>query len=257
MNHTKTGWVGFFDILGYLNLLERNEPESIAEEVIPILTGAKTTLLDDINFLFSHLHGSEKDIPGEIKTIINSLQSIVFSDSILLTMPLLNEDNFQEDIATFIFQMACSGIQTDLFKAGLPLRGSIDFEKFFVQDSCFAGRPIVTAYQLCQQLELSACVLSDGAATKFLSLNFNSFKNPDYAKWSFVTEYLVPMKGGDRHMKTIIAPVPNKSTDVRDQVFEAFWGHRKDISQSANSKARNTEQWLRYLAHKTSKTIKP
>ncbi len=35
---TKTGLIGFFDILCYQNLLERNEPETIAEEVLPILT---------------------------------------------------------------------------------------------------------------------------------------------------------------------------------------------------------------------------
>ena len=253
INHTKTGWVGFFDILGYINLLERNEPESIAEEVIPILTGAKTALLEDINFLFTQLHGSEKDIPENVKNIIASLQSIVFSDTILLTMPVQAESNYQEDIACFIFQMACSGVQTDLFRAGLPLRGAIDYGKYFVQDSCFAGRPIVNSYHLCQQLELSACVLSDEACKHFRSLPFNSFKNPDYVKNLWVDEYLVAMKSGERHLLAIKAPVPKNKIDIRDQVMEAFWGHRKDVSQSALKKALNTEQWLRYLSLKKDK----
>ncbi len=46
--NTKIGLVGFFDILGYQNLLEQNEPEVIAEEVLPILIGLKNSIKANI-----------------------------------------------------------------------------------------------------------------------------------------------------------------------------------------------------------------
>ncbi|MCK5348024.1 MAG: hypothetical protein KAJ25_01470 [Desulfobacula sp.] len=43
---TEKGLIGFFDVLGYQNLLENNEPEIIADTVLPILTNLKKTVPD-------------------------------------------------------------------------------------------------------------------------------------------------------------------------------------------------------------------
>jgi hypothetical protein len=59
-----TGWVGFFDILGYANLLQRNEPETIAEEVVPLLTGTKPEV---INALGTYVEAIEMEIRQDVK----------------------------------------------------------------------------------------------------------------------------------------------------------------------------------------------
>jgi hypothetical protein len=248
---TKTGLIGFFDILGYQNLLERNEPETIAEEVIPILSNIGemvTNSLTDFHKAIANTGISETSIERNEK-IIGALRWLVFSDTVLLTLPIEDIDPDVVNIPWFIFLVAAIFLQNSLFKAGLPTRGAIDHGKFFIQDTCFAGRTIVTAYQLCSQIELAACVFSECAANEF-----SRCQGYDSLYDSFVVEYLVPMKSGERHLLTTMAPTFNQdSPDIHAEVMGAFWGNRKDISLSARQKAQNTEQWLEFLLYREKK----
>jgi hypothetical protein len=53
---------------------------------------------------------------------------------------------------------------TTMFEQGLPVKGAIDCGQFFVKDHCFAGKTIVNAYHLANNLELSGCVLTPYAS---------------------------------------------------------------------------------------------
>lgn len=132
-------------------------------------------------------------------------------------------------------------MQVRLFRTGLPLRGAIDFGRFFIQDTCFAGRPIINAYELCNTLELAACVLTPEASDRVKAFLSGSGLNP------FVSEYFVPTKNGEFRFFLTKTAVHEKNIGLRQQVMKAFWGHGKDISIEAQRKALNTEQWLRYL----------
>jgi hypothetical protein len=249
---TRTGWVGFFDILGYTNLLERNEPESIAEQVVPLLTETKDRGLDRISSVIekamARRDGSPKYcLPAEdVHAMVDDLNWLLFSDTILITMPTDESLDLQGALRWGIFDMACVMLQAELFRAGLPLRGAIDFGRFFVKGTCFAGRPIINAYRLCNTLELAACVVSETASKQLCGLEpFLINTGLD----EFVVEYLVPTKDGDCHFLVTRASVHETNIDIRQQVMKAFWGHRKDISIDAQRKAANTEQWLRYLEH--------
>jgi hypothetical protein len=158
--------------------------------------------------------------------------------------------NGHDSLRWSIFCIACNVLQVKLFRAGLPLRGAIDFGRFFVKDTCFAGRPIVKAYELCNMIELAACVLSEAASDQLHSL-----KEIGLGSDVFVSEYLVPTKNGERHFLVTRSVVYERNIDIRQQVMKAFWGHRKDISIDAQKKASNTEQWLRYLDHLEEKKV--
>lgn len=249
---TKTGLVGFFDILGYQNLLEQNEPEVIAEEVLPILTGlksaTKTAIFDSMSK--SLMRGKR----NTIEPIVESMEWLVFSDTILLTLSFDENDVSLNDDYWFVFLLASIQIQTQLFNAGLPARGAIDYGKFFVQEGCFAGRCIVNAYKLSSTIEMAACVLSDEAVTTFESIKNVENKGirlrtrPRMFQM-LVIPYLVPTKQGEVRMHTVKACLAS-NPDIHGKVMRAFWGNTKDIAQSVRPKIANTEQWLEFLDFK-------
>ncbi len=255
---TKIGLVGFFDILGYQNLLERNEPEEIAGNVLPILTKIDGTVIKNLHGIYNSLFLEVKAMQSSSvkpdtlaavdkkhKKIINAMRWLIFSDTVLLTLPIEDKDPIIVRTSWTMFILATVILQIKLFDAGLPTRGAIEYGKFFVKDMCFAGRTIVTAYQLCSQIELAACVFSEVAANEFIRLDMSNDLD------SFVVEYLIPMKSGEKHLLTVMAHTYDiDSPDIHGEVMRAFWGNRKDISLSARQKAQNTEQWLDFIEYR-------
>lgn len=239
-NSTKIGLVGFLDILGYQNLLERNEPETIAEEVVPILLGIKQKVKDTFATHVSDDNGLQSAIFG----YIDDMEWVSFSDTILITLPL-DQDNKTRDKHGFpwmIFLTAMDMVQGALFTAGLPARGAIDYGKFFIKGTCFAGRTIVNAYHLSGQIEMAACVLSNNAVKELdnISKHAHEFN-------TFVTNYLVPMKTTEQDMQ-VVRSIPSdiNQSNVRQDVLRAFWGNKKNISQLVQQKIANTEQWFEF-----------
>lgn len=164
--NTQSGLVGFFDILGYQNLLEKNEPEDMAQSVLPILTHIDTTVKKGLPKIFH----TEKEAEQELSLIkiIDSIKWLVFSDSILITMPLEDTIDRESSRRWTAFMSLCISLQGSMFKAGLPLRGAITHGKFVIQDTFFAGRAIVEAYKFCNKLDLAACVFTNNARNALL-----------------------------------------------------------------------------------------
>ena len=249
---TKTGLVGFFDILGYQNLLERNEPEVIAQDVLPLLLNIKTQAIELLKDIYSELRksGQHNEISDIFESRGKSIEWLVFSDTVLLTLDI-DESSLVCKMACWLNFLAVTLIlMKELFMAGLPLRGAIDYGKFFIDGNCFAGRTIVEAHRLGGQLELSACVLTDHAAKIFRSIPMLY----DLLYGKMIVEYLVPMKSGEQHMSAVAATVAGTDNpDIHSEVMKSFWKNKKDISHSATVKAQNTEQWLDFLRLKTWK----
>lgn len=247
---TETGLVGFFDILGYQNLLEKNEPEAIAEDVLPMLTGIGQSVSEDLKLLGKK--DEDEAIPDHSKQFIEDMNWLVFSDTVLLTLPVKEPNPSLRYGAWLTFFMACIGLQSRLFNAGLPARGAIDFGKFFVKDTCFAGRTIVNAYRLSDELELAACVLTDAAATELHSVCDGLGEDTGYSMWgTFVLEHLIPTKTRERHMLTLMAHTYNlQAPNIHQAVMAAFWGNNKDLPVAVREKVTNTEQWLEFLHHR-------
>jgi len=258
---TETGLIVFFDILGYQNLLERNEPEQIAEPVLLFLSNMGQIVQDYMKDSCPvEIQGKYR---GDFHKVIDSIRVLIFSDTILLTMPFeedkeleKEEELFKNGVKWIIFFSACINLQLRMFKRGLPVRGVINFGKFCIHETCFVGKPIVEAYQICNRLDFAACVLAQSAQQELNQID------PEIKKqmsWSFyeklVYEYLVPKKDGESHEFVLAAPTYNKNDDIRTQVLAAFRGHNKDIPTSVRSKLFNTEQWLQYLRMKRGEEI--
>lgn len=245
---TETGLVAFFDILGYQNLLERNEPEAIATDVLPMLTN----IGQSVNEALKKMTEKKKHSPNFFNRIIDNINWLVFSDTVLLTLPVDDSDPYLRHKAWLIFFTACIGLQDRLFEAGLPVRGAIDFGKFFVKGTCFAGRTIVNAYRLSETLELAACVLTDDASNELNKMCKTCAEDDiDTLFGIFVLEYLIPTKTIEQHRLTLMAHTYDLSApDIHRTVMTAFWGNNKDLPVTVRQKVANTEQWLEFLESK-------
>jgi hypothetical protein len=150
----QTGIIGFFDVLGYQNLLEKNEPKDVLEKIIPVFNSLDKKVREAIE-AFKENEGREFALD-----VFKNMKWLVFSDTILSTLsnhtPLESRD-------WLIFILTSRVIFDHMFECGLPVRGVIEHGSFLIQDHFFAGRSIVSAYQLTNKLNLSACVFSKNA----------------------------------------------------------------------------------------------
>jgi len=173
---------------------------------------------------------------------------MIFSDAILLTMLFLKMTRLLPCfVDEFFFRVFVATKR--MFREGLPIRGAIDYGKFYVKETCFAGEAIVEAYRLCNKLELAAAVLTESARScldKELKPERESGQPPFWIPLFY--EYLVPTKDGEVRMTALASHVYNDEDDnISKQVLAAFWGHNKDVPLVAQPKIANTAQWLRFL----------
>jgi hypothetical protein len=149
------GFVGFFDILGYRNIIENNQLDYVAtliDKEIATL-GERTR-----DFLTGRVPG----VTPQQNHYLDSLHSIVVSDSIIIFFPYSDTDcNDQWKLPwllIYVFQLLKRA-----FDAGLPLRGSVSFGEYYHQQNTFAGLPIVSSYELSESLNFSGCAFTDEA----------------------------------------------------------------------------------------------
>ena len=237
---TKNGLIGFFDILGYQSFLENNDAETAASEVLHTINSIDTKVS-------SGLIASVKEPGEELKEVVDSIQWLVFSDTILMAM----EWDEASTHKWAVFTAAALELCRQMFDFGLPLRGAIKNGKYLVSKSCFAGRAIVDAYHAETTLNLAGCTIDERIIEivkgrlspeliETVAVGYMAPLTDGQYKKMFLLNYLLPH--GD-------LPKPN-AVDIPQMVLNSFWAHRKDITESAEIKARNTERFLRFLAHR-------
>ncbi len=238
---TETGFIGFFDILGYQSILENNDPEAIAETVLQRLmsldTGVESYIINSAPaFKDTELHTSYKE----------HLKWLVFSDTILMSMAIPDDaDTKDKQTRWIVFNIACALLQKSMLYEGLPLRGVITYGSYLIKGTCFAGRPIVEAYKLAQRLDLSACVFTPESYLRAKEIW------PLTGDGKAIMEYLVPLKGGeDIKLPTLNYIVDALNEDPRDLVLNSFWAFNKDIPRDVQQKVLNTEQHIRFLSQR-------
>lgn len=250
--NTQNGIIGFFDILGYQNLLTKNEPEDIAKTVITFLTNIGSEIPSEMKDMLEKYNEDNKSIISTANATIDAIKWLIFSDTILLTMPIQDAEEISPGFCWTGFLTACMNLQYKMFKNGLPLRGVINYGKYFISESCFAGRSIIEAYKLCNKLEISACVFTENARQE-LEKQDKVMKeaNKRSLYGAYVHEYLIPKKDGESLMLTLASHTYDiADKDLRKQVLTSFWSYNKDIPLSAQQKVMNTEQWLIFLKSK-------
>lgn len=250
--HVKNGIIGFFDILGYSNILKENEPEDISMQIIPIFENIKDKSNNQVKDMIKNIKESA-DVNIFANKVIDSVEWLIFSDTILITLDISKDITYTEKFVSFTtFIAICSILQTNMFESGLPLRGVINYGKYFLHKNCFSGRPIVEAYDLCKRIDFAGCVFTDKCFDEIENVEKKIYKKGEY---SFIKEmifkYLVPLNNGEKKLNTLIGPIPYLGEEeIAYVVRECFWSYNKDIPNEASSKVFNTEKWIHFLKMK-------
>lgn len=237
----KNGLVAFFDILGYQNFLEKNEPEIAAEKISEFIKKLKTFQSETYLSLF------DEKLQSKAKPIIEQIVYLVISDAILLTLETDKSNQQSYKVFQFLFLMHCARLFKELFIYGLPPRGAIEYGEYvLVENQMFAGRPIVRAYQSAMDLDLSACQVCDSVNDLSPSLRNSLYLN-----------YNTPLRTGEEKELVLLMPfnladnekdefIVGKISDVKQFIIRSFSAHGKMINKEVQKKILHTEFFLRY-----------
>src|SRR5579859_6290603 len=139
------GLVAFFDILGYRQIIANNE----IKEAASIIKRALRKVTESQKAADIVEKGFKYSPPTNY---------LAFSDSILVYTNYSKEIISQKSQAG-LFAAGCAGLCVSLFEEGLPARGAIARGEFFVEQTSFAGKAIVEAYEFANAIEMAGCVI--------------------------------------------------------------------------------------------------
>jgi len=258
-----TGFVGYFDILGYTQIMLNNNIHKTAQFVSDTLMNIPRDMIASLRSPYLAVRplevapeSSERD---DWSQILDKVSWIIFSDSILISLPfdpaLPEQDLVQHYLA---FSIVCASLMNRCFTAGFPLRGAIAVGEFFIEDRCFAGRPIINAYYATQQLEFAGCVLDEGANSLISEWRKHLVKKGARNLLDKLDQttilYLVPLKENvdERHrtINWVTLDTPGFSPiagDIRELTTRAFLMHNKIAVPSVQGKINNTEMFIRHV----------
>jgi hypothetical protein len=188
--------------------------------------------------------------------MVNKINWLVFSDTVLLTLDLSEvADPERQGLHWAVFLAQCCSLWKSMFEFGLPLRGAITKGPYLVQESCFAGRPIVEAHKLASEIDCAGVVIdapviewyhaerADGHTANVLHFDY-SF--PSKAK-RFVENAALNVTFWPQENQ---ADQEKWAGDIRQLVHESFWAHNKGAGPGVPEKIENTERLLRFLKMK-------
>ena len=258
-----TGFVGYFDILGYTQIMLNNNIHKTAQFVSDTLINIPQDMIDSLRLPYQDIRplevapeSSERD---EWSQILDRVSWIIFSDSILISLPFdpsLPEPGLVRHYLAF--STVCASLMNRCFTAGFPLRGAISVGEFFIEDRCFAGRPIINAYYATQQLEFAGCVLDEAANSLISEWRKHLVKKGERILLDKLDQttilYMVPLKENlDECLRTInwvLLDTPGFSPiagDIREVTTRSFLMHNKIAVPAVQGKINNTEMFIRHV----------
>ena len=263
----ETGFVGFFDILGYKSFLESGITD-VTFRVVDILDELNNTT--PIKNALEHHFGLDRvdgtkmggvDIFENIRRELDRIVIRVISDSIILSYAYdesRSETERPSQAATFL--VAASVLEYAMFQEGLPLRGAIAFGDFVAKEYVFAGKPIIHAHTLGQSLDLAACAIHETAENEFKALlavapEWNNFLNEGLP----LVRYQTPIKNVQTKADLLLlnlawptlegySPLKDRIHDLKGFVREQFLAHNKQVGNDVIPKLENTERFFQFLA---------
>lgn len=256
----ETGFVAFFDILGYGSFLESGITD-VTFKVVDILDG----LPERINVaLESHLGKPIVDCGSNINWAMNRVKSLVISDSILLRSSYDESCVVSKPLQAFAFLVTASVLERMMFEEGLPIRGAIAFGDFIFVRNIFAGKPIIDAHNLGQSLDLAACAIHPTAEIEFKTLitiapDMENCFDDGPTGLRHVVRYPTPIKKDKVELQLLLNlawptlkeyPPLKDRTNPRRYIEEQFSAHNKKIGANEILKVENTEKFLHFLANR-------
>jgi len=261
----KTGLVGFFDILGYQQMLLANDVSSTAQLVVDVLSEVPNNVvsgvLEDQGLERADDLASWPEFARYFQGLVrDEMDWLLFSDSILVSLPLqMDQDIIRWATSVTGFVEVCAVLQRQMFDVGLPLRGGVSFGEFFIQGTYFAGQPIIDAYRHSESLDLSGCVLAPSVERMYDQMRQHAadegFEESVHAMLDqLCVSYHIPKKGDRVETGLMVnwVNLPMRSfeglpPDIREYVYSSFVAHNKDVVPAVQPKIDNTEAFVRKI----------
>lgn len=249
MAASNIGLVAFLDILGYEAFLSHNKDEDQSSKVLEFIDTLHDVKTQDYDGKFL----KSMEVEAEFETAI-------FSDTIIVAVPVPASSS-QRDIEPFATMLSfftrISLLSRRMSAFGLPIRGGIAFGDYKIFRNSFTGSALVEAYNLSKQLDLAGMLVSPDAVDQFKERRKVIGMEGDSG---ILVKYFAPTKAGrawhyllntfhwsdhgsaflDADDKALLA------SDPRQWVVESFWKHQKGMIAEAETKALNTELFVRY-----------
>lgn len=260
----QTGFVAFFDIMGYKQIILNNDIHRTAQIVSDTLINIPSSIIDNVSHVTQSAASSDLDY---WQSTLSRIDWLIFSDSILISLPFDPQAEFKHMLQSYaVFAMVCSTLLNKSFTAGLPLRGGISVGEFFVEERCFAGKPIISALRAAQDLEMCGCILDEEGSNFISMLRKDVVKSGDQNMLNMLDQttilYIPPTKEDTQERHRMINWVllnikgfPQFDGSIRDYVTSAFLRHNKIVLPSVLPKIDNTEMFVRHVL--TNLELKP
>ncbi|MFH1075559.1 MAG: hypothetical protein V1753_01755, partial [Pseudomonadota bacterium] len=169
-------YVALFDILGFSELVKKNELSRVADTYFRAMKAFKD-ILSDINAMNQAF---KMDVVIEYRS---------FSDTFLIYTSTTGERAFLSLLA------ACDGLFIGAIENKLLIRGAITCGELIAQTGLEIGQPIVDAYRSEQRQDWSGCWITDQC--------LEGIKLSMYLKDRSLVRYKIPLKDGE--VKTCVA----------------------------------------------------
>jgi hypothetical protein len=261
MLKAENGIVGFFDIMGYQNIIDNNDIQDVAT----LISDTIDALPGEVSTTYFALFKDDVD-PHCMDDSLDGIKTLLISDSIVIAFPFPEEmEGESKEILNCMAKLlhwATFFIYSTIFlrKAfdyGLPLRGGIDTGQYFIKDYKFAGKPIIDSYRLSASLRFSGCALTNKASESIKKLG----EQPGLGnrKWTVerpIFQYLAPLATGEERLYLLDwLYFGEKIPDIRQFISNAFRAHNKDVPLKVVPIIENTEMTIRHMASLKGRSI--
>jgi len=248
------GMIAYFDILGYKQIAQSGITKNIAE-VLNILHTAKQPIKEEIKATDLKSYFNVAGFGQTVQTVLDSIETENVSDSLVSTINFTTCAKLEMVVGNakpidstwfpaYVFVLYCKRLNALLFKAGLPVRGAIEYGDIFKQERILAGKPLINAYSLSESLNCAGVVLTIATETWLKNL-------PCFCPlliWQYFNLLRVPTKKGVFELQCLVNPgMFDKRTpisDIRNFACASFSKHDKDVSVDVLEKLENTIRLL-------------
>ncbi len=246
---------------GYKQIILNNDIHKTAQIVSDTLINIPANIIENVSA------ASNSDEVDPWHQTLAQIDWLIFSDSILISLPFDPQLSLTELLQHYAaFVTVCATLLNKSFAEGFPLRGAISVGEFFIEERCFAGKPIISAYQAAQQLEFSGCILDEEANSFISQMRRELVKQGGGNLLTMLDQttilYIVPTKARSteryRAINWVLLDVkgfPRLDGSIRDYVTSAFLRHNKIALPGVQPKIDNTEMFMRHVL--TNLEIKP
>jgi hypothetical protein len=248
-------FICYYDVLGYINLLEHNSSREKLETILHLINVIPTTTLILSKAKVKSL--GEPAFDNFENMVSTRIKSFVYSDTIIVSCDPSDADRLILSLCSCRLLHWSTTLYSEMFILGLPIRGCLHRGEFVSIGNSFAGKGFVEAYDYSEQLPLSAIWVTDEFVNSIKDTLENEPEIRDVFE-SWVVNYPVALKSGIKNIKLLSWSNDYASLlrfgdkEIQTKVRDRFAAHDKKITRSTEQYIENTTKYLAFLRDKNN-----